>query len=355
MLHINGLTYRLGERLLIDGATAALPSGARVGLVGRNGAGKTTLFRLIRGELSPESGLDHRSQGRAARQRRAGGAGRGGDADRLRAFGRRRALGAVRRGRERQRPRADRRNPDPTRRHRRPRGAGARGADPQRPRLRRGGAEPGALRIFRGLADAGRARGGAVLRARHPAARRADQLPRPRGRAVAHRLSQELSVDGRRHQPRPRPARRRRRPHPPSRPRQAHALERRLYELRAPAPRTAGAAGQDAEEAGGAARAPAGLRRSLPRQRHQGDPGPVAPQDARQDGADRGDRRRDRHAVQMAAGRQKAQPADRDDGEGQRRLRRPRRALAARPHPLQRRPRSGCSAPTATASRPSPS
>ena len=56
MLHINGLTYRLGERLLIDSATAALPSGARVGLVGRNGAGKTTLFRLIRGELSPESG-----------------------------------------------------------------------------------------------------------------------------------------------------------------------------------------------------------------------------------------------------------------------------------------------------------
>ncbi|RBP13824.1 ATP-binding cassette subfamily F protein 3 [Roseiarcus fermentans] len=56
MLHINGLTYRLGARLLIDGATAALPSGARVGLVGRNGAGKSTLFRLIRGEISPESG-----------------------------------------------------------------------------------------------------------------------------------------------------------------------------------------------------------------------------------------------------------------------------------------------------------
>ncbi len=56
MLHINGLTYRLGARVLIDGATAALPSGARVGLVGRNGAGKSTLFRLIRGELSPEAG-----------------------------------------------------------------------------------------------------------------------------------------------------------------------------------------------------------------------------------------------------------------------------------------------------------
>ena len=56
MLHISALTYRLGERLLIDNATAALPSGAHVGLVGRNGAGKTTLFRILRGELGPESG-----------------------------------------------------------------------------------------------------------------------------------------------------------------------------------------------------------------------------------------------------------------------------------------------------------
>ena len=56
MLHFNSLTYRLGERLLIDDATVALPARARVGLVGRNGAGKTTLFRLIAGELSPESG-----------------------------------------------------------------------------------------------------------------------------------------------------------------------------------------------------------------------------------------------------------------------------------------------------------
>ncbi len=56
MLHISALSYRLGERLLIDSASAALPSGAHVGLVGRNGAGKTTLFRLIRSELAPESG-----------------------------------------------------------------------------------------------------------------------------------------------------------------------------------------------------------------------------------------------------------------------------------------------------------
>ena len=91
MLHINGLTYRLGERLLIDNATVALPSGARVGLVGRNGAGKTTLFRLIRGELSPESGsIAVPKDARLGRveQEAPGGAG---DADRLRARRRRRA------------------------------------------------------------------------------------------------------------------------------------------------------------------------------------------------------------------------------------------------------------------------
>ena len=56
MLHINDLTYRIGHRLLIDHATVALPDGAKAGLVGANGAGKTTLFRLISGEIGPESG-----------------------------------------------------------------------------------------------------------------------------------------------------------------------------------------------------------------------------------------------------------------------------------------------------------
>ncbi|MDE3177256.1 MAG: ABC-F family ATP-binding cassette domain-containing protein [Pseudomonadota bacterium] len=56
MLHINDLTYRLGERVLIDHASVAIPTGARVGLVGRNGAGKTTLFRIVRGELASETG-----------------------------------------------------------------------------------------------------------------------------------------------------------------------------------------------------------------------------------------------------------------------------------------------------------
>jgi len=56
MLHINDLSYRIGERLLIDHATVAIPDGGKVGLVGKNGAGKTTLFKLIAGEIGSESG-----------------------------------------------------------------------------------------------------------------------------------------------------------------------------------------------------------------------------------------------------------------------------------------------------------
>jgi ATP-binding cassette, subfamily F, member 3 len=56
MLHINDLSYRIEGRLLFDKATAGIPSGHKVGLVGRNGSGKTTLLRLIAGELSPDEG-----------------------------------------------------------------------------------------------------------------------------------------------------------------------------------------------------------------------------------------------------------------------------------------------------------
>ena len=56
MLTINALTYRLGGRLLLDGASLVVRDGARIGLVGRNGTGKSTLFRLILGEIGPEAG-----------------------------------------------------------------------------------------------------------------------------------------------------------------------------------------------------------------------------------------------------------------------------------------------------------
>ena len=56
MLRISDITYSVEGRPLFAGATATIPTGHKVGLVGANGAGKTTLFRLIRGELALEGG-----------------------------------------------------------------------------------------------------------------------------------------------------------------------------------------------------------------------------------------------------------------------------------------------------------
>ncbi len=56
MLIIDSLSVRVAGRLLIDNASARIPDGARVGLVGRNGAGKTSLFRVIAGEIPAEHG-----------------------------------------------------------------------------------------------------------------------------------------------------------------------------------------------------------------------------------------------------------------------------------------------------------
>ncbi len=56
MLHINDLSYRIEGRPILDGATAGIPTGHKVGLIGRNGTGKTTLLRLLAGEISGDTG-----------------------------------------------------------------------------------------------------------------------------------------------------------------------------------------------------------------------------------------------------------------------------------------------------------
>ena len=47
---------RFGDKLLIDGFTATILRGDKVGLIGPNGCGKTTLLKLILGELQPTAG-----------------------------------------------------------------------------------------------------------------------------------------------------------------------------------------------------------------------------------------------------------------------------------------------------------
>ncbi|HTI85977.1 MAG TPA: ABC-F family ATP-binding cassette domain-containing protein [Alphaproteobacteria bacterium] len=56
MLRIESLTYRIGPRVLLDSADAAINEGHRVGFVGRNGTGKTTLLKLISGAIEADEG-----------------------------------------------------------------------------------------------------------------------------------------------------------------------------------------------------------------------------------------------------------------------------------------------------------
>ncbi len=56
MLNFSNIKVRLGGSTILEGATAALPPGARVGLIGRNGAGKSTLMKVVAGMLEPDDG-----------------------------------------------------------------------------------------------------------------------------------------------------------------------------------------------------------------------------------------------------------------------------------------------------------
>ncbi|MEM7296433.1 MAG: ATP-binding cassette domain-containing protein, partial [Pseudomonadota bacterium] len=63
MLRIETITYAIAGRRLFEDASAVIPNGQKVGLVGANGVGKTTLFRLMRGELALEAGAIHMPKG----------------------------------------------------------------------------------------------------------------------------------------------------------------------------------------------------------------------------------------------------------------------------------------------------
>ena len=56
MLVIDNIIVRIAGREILNGASATLPAGRRIGLVGRNGAGKSTLLKVILGQMSTDAG-----------------------------------------------------------------------------------------------------------------------------------------------------------------------------------------------------------------------------------------------------------------------------------------------------------
>jgi ATP-binding cassette subfamily F protein 3 len=56
VIQLNRINKSFGAQVLFDDLSFGLNRRERVGLVGRNGHGKTTVFRMILGEISPDSG-----------------------------------------------------------------------------------------------------------------------------------------------------------------------------------------------------------------------------------------------------------------------------------------------------------
>ena len=56
VIEVNGLKKAMGDKLLIEDLTFALPPGGIVGVIGPNGAGKSTLFKMLTGQEQPDAG-----------------------------------------------------------------------------------------------------------------------------------------------------------------------------------------------------------------------------------------------------------------------------------------------------------
>ncbi len=218
MLHINDLTYRIEGKPILEDATAAIPEGHKVGLVGRNGAGKSTLLKLIAGDLHADQGAITLPRG--ARIGRIAQEAPGGDEslidwvlstdlERARLLAEAETATDPHRIAEIQIRLVG--HPRPLRARRAPRAFSQASASTKRPSSRSCGSFSGGWRMRVAL--------GSVLFLEPDILLldEPDQLPRPRRHALARDLSQNVSAHRADGQPRPRPAEPRRRRDPPSR------------------------------------------------------------------------------------------------------------------------------------------
>ncbi|WP_438981105.1 energy-dependent translational throttle protein EttA, partial [Lentibacter sp.] len=56
VIEVEGLKKAMGDKLLVEGLSFALPPGGIVGVIGPNGAGKSTLFKMLTGQEQPDEG-----------------------------------------------------------------------------------------------------------------------------------------------------------------------------------------------------------------------------------------------------------------------------------------------------------
>ena len=56
VIEVQGVSKTFGDKLLYENVSFSLPPAGIVGIIGPNGAGKTTMFKLITGQLQPDSG-----------------------------------------------------------------------------------------------------------------------------------------------------------------------------------------------------------------------------------------------------------------------------------------------------------